>query len=90
VDATDGCHSGQNVLATINPYSTITATTANNRCGTGTVTLGAAASARQLTGIQSLPEEFRYGTSLPRQAFPQTLPVVQQLLAVTTATERPY
>ncbi|WP_418263734.1 immunoglobulin domain-containing protein [Flavobacterium faecale] len=48
VDATDiGCTTGSRtaVLATVNPIPTITGTTPNSRCGTGTVTLGATASA---------------------------------------------
>lgn len=47
VDATDGCTNPTRtaIVATINPIPTITSTTPNSRCDTGTVTLGAVASA---------------------------------------------
>ena len=48
VDATNaGCTTGTRsaVIATVNPVPTITGTTPGNRCGTGTVILGATASA---------------------------------------------
>ncbi|PWA06228.1 Ig-like domain-containing protein [Flavobacterium psychrotolerans] len=47
VDATAGCTTTVRtaILATVNTIPTITGTTPNNRCGTGTVTLGATASA---------------------------------------------
>jgi len=46
-DATNGCTSAPRiaVIATINTIPTITSSTPGNRCGTGTVTLGASASA---------------------------------------------
>jgi hypothetical protein len=51
VDATNnGCTSPSRtaVIATVNPIPTITGTTPDSRCGTGTVTLGATASAGTL------------------------------------------
>ena len=47
VDATGNCPSTPRtqIIATINPIPAITSTTANSRCHTGTVTLGAGASA---------------------------------------------
>lgn len=42
VDVTDGCTSARTaVVATVNPVPTITGLTPANRCGTGTITLGA-------------------------------------------------
>jgi hypothetical protein len=49
VDVTDGCTSARTaVVATVNSVPTITGTTPANRCGTGTITLGATTGAGTL------------------------------------------
>ncbi len=62
VDATGNCPSAPRtqIIATINPIPTITSTTANSRCDTGTVTLGALASAGTINWYDTLT----VGTSL--------------------------